>query len=95
MNLAYRDVRHNLLRFVLTCVGLSLLLGVVITITGVYRGLIDDALRQAVRQTPICGWSKLAPTGLSPNPHAFQTSSRASMAWSAPVPLPTNPCRPS
>jgi len=47
MNLAYRDIRHNLLRFVLTCIGLSLLLGVVITITGVYRGLIDDALRQA------------------------------------------------
>ena len=47
MNLAYRDIKHNLLRFVLTCVGLSLLLGVVIMITGVYRGLIDDALRQA------------------------------------------------
>jgi putative ABC transport system permease protein len=47
MNLAYRDIQHNLLRFVLTCLGLSLLLGVVITITGVYRGLIDDALRQA------------------------------------------------
>lgn len=47
MNLAYRDIKHNLPRFVLTCVGLSLLLGVVITITGVYRGLIDDAVRQA------------------------------------------------
>jgi putative ABC transport system permease protein len=47
MNLAFRDIKHNLSRFVLTCVGLSLLLGVVITITGVYRGLIDDALRQA------------------------------------------------
>jgi len=47
MNLAWRDIRHNLLRFVLTCFGLSLLLGVVIVITGVYRGLIDDALRQA------------------------------------------------
>ncbi|MEJ2376744.1 MAG: ABC transporter permease [Pseudolabrys sp.] len=47
MNLAYRDIKHNLLRFVLTCFGLSLLLGVVILITGVYRGLIDDALRQA------------------------------------------------
>jgi putative ABC transport system permease protein len=47
MNLAYRDIKHNVLRFVLTCFGLSLLLGVVITITGVYRGLIDDALRQA------------------------------------------------
>jgi len=47
MNLAYRDIRHNLLRFVLTNFGLSLLLGIVIVITGVYGGLIDDALRQA------------------------------------------------
>ncbi len=47
MNLAYRDIKHNRLRFVLTTFGLSLLLGVVIVITGVYRGLIDDALRQA------------------------------------------------
>ncbi len=47
MNLAYRDIKHNLLRFVLTNFGLSLLLGVVIMITGVYGGLIDDALRQA------------------------------------------------
>jgi len=47
MNLAYRDIKHNLLRFVLTNFGLSLLLGVVIMITGVYGGMIDDALRQA------------------------------------------------
>jgi putative ABC transport system permease protein len=47
MNLAYRDIKHNSLRFVLTCFGLSLLLGIVIVITGVYGGLIDDALRQA------------------------------------------------
>jgi putative ABC transport system permease protein len=47
MNLAYRDIKHNLLRFVLTNFGLSLLLGVVIMITAVYGGLIDDALRQA------------------------------------------------
>ena len=47
MNLAYRDIKHNLLRFVLTNFGLSLLLGIVIVITGVYGGLVDDALRQA------------------------------------------------
>lgn len=47
MNLAYYDIKHNLLRFVLTNFGLSLLLGIVIMITGVYGGLIDDALRQA------------------------------------------------
>lgn len=46
MNLAYRDIKYNLLRFILTTFGLSLLLGVVIVITGVYRGLIDDALKQ-------------------------------------------------
>ena len=30
MNLAYRDIRHNVMRFVLTCFGLSLLLGIVL-----------------------------------------------------------------
>ena len=44
MNLAYRDVRHKLGRFVLTCLGLSLLLGVVLSMIGIYRGLVDDAL---------------------------------------------------
>jgi putative ABC transport system permease protein len=45
MNLAYRDIRHNLVRFFLTCFGLSLLLGIVITMMGIYRGALDDALR--------------------------------------------------
>jgi len=44
MNLAYRDIRHNLGRFVLTCVGLGLLLGVVLAMIGIYRGLVVDAL---------------------------------------------------
>jgi putative ABC transport system permease protein len=44
MNLAYRDIRHNLGRFVATCLGLSLLLGVVLSMIGIYRGLVDDAL---------------------------------------------------
>ena len=44
MNLAYRDVRHNLGRFLVTCIGLSLLLGVVLAMIGIYRGLIADAL---------------------------------------------------
>lgn len=52
MNLAYRDIRHNLLRFALTCVGLSLLLGIVITITGIYNGSVDDALRQVRATNP-------------------------------------------
>jgi putative ABC transport system permease protein len=52
MNLAYRDTKHNLLRFVLTCVGLSLLLGIVITMTGIYRGALDDALRLVRATSP-------------------------------------------
>ncbi len=44
MNLAYRDIRHNLGRFIVTCIGLSLLLGVVLSMIGIYRGLIADAL---------------------------------------------------
>jgi putative ABC transport system permease protein len=52
MNLAYRDVKHNLTRFALTCVGLSLLLGIVITILGIYQGSLDDALRQVRAANP-------------------------------------------
>ncbi|CDG56118.1 putative ABC transporter, permease protein [Halomonas sp. A3H3] len=44
MNLAWRDIRHNLGRFLLTCLGLSLLLAVVITMAGIYRGQTADAL---------------------------------------------------
>jgi putative ABC transport system permease protein len=44
MNLAYRDIRHNLGRFLLTSVGLGLLLGVVLAMIGIYRGLVVDAL---------------------------------------------------
>jgi len=44
VNLAYRDIRHNLGRFLLTCVGLGLLLGVVLAMIGIYRGLVVDAL---------------------------------------------------
>ncbi len=47
MNLAYRDIRHNLGRFLLTCFGLGLLLGVVLSMIGIYRGLVEDALTLA------------------------------------------------
>ncbi len=44
MNLAWRDVRHNLFRFVLTCLGLSLLMAVVLAMIGIYNGLVAEAL---------------------------------------------------
>jgi putative ABC transport system permease protein len=45
MNLALRDIRHNLLRFALTGLGLGGLLGIVVTMAGIYEGALDDALR--------------------------------------------------
>ncbi|MFA7433838.1 MAG: ABC transporter permease [Gemmobacter sp.] len=44
MNLALRDIRHGLFRFVLTCFGLGLLMTVVMAMIGIYNGLIADAL---------------------------------------------------
>ena len=43
MNLAWRDIRYKLGRFILTCLGLSLLLAVVITMAAMNRGQIEDA----------------------------------------------------
>jgi len=44
MNLALRDIRHNLVRFSLTTVGVGLLLMIVMGMGGIYRGLIEEAL---------------------------------------------------
>ncbi len=44
MNLALRDMRHNAFRFVLTGLGLGLLLGTVVSMAGIYEGALDDAL---------------------------------------------------
>jgi putative ABC transport system permease protein len=43
MNLAMRDLRHQLPRFVATGVGLGLLFAVVLAMGGIYRGLVEDA----------------------------------------------------
>ncbi len=47
MNLAIKDARHNLGRFLLTCLGLSLLLAIVLAMIGIYRGLVQEALSLA------------------------------------------------
>ncbi len=44
MNLAAQDIRHNVGRFALTAVGIGLLLMIVLGMSGIYRGMIDDAL---------------------------------------------------
>ena len=43
ISLAGRDILHSWSKFVLTGVGLGLLIGVTLTMTGVYRGMVDDA----------------------------------------------------
>ncbi|HEV7265799.1 MAG TPA: ABC transporter permease [Falsiroseomonas sp.] len=44
MNLALADIRHNLGRFLLTCAGVGLLLGVALSMVGIYQGLVREAL---------------------------------------------------
>ncbi len=44
MNLALRDIRHNLARFSLTTAGVGMLLMIVMGMGGIYRGLIEDAV---------------------------------------------------
>jgi putative ABC transport system permease protein len=43
ISLAGRDVLHSLGKFVFTGIGLGLLIGVTLTMTGVFRGMVDDA----------------------------------------------------
>ncbi|HRF56954.1 MAG TPA: ABC transporter permease [Campylobacterales bacterium] len=43
VNLAIRDIRHSLGKFLATALGVGMLLGVVLIMIGVYRGLINDA----------------------------------------------------
>jgi hypothetical protein len=43
VNLALRDVRRHLARFVGTAAGLGLLLSVVVAMQGIYAGMVDDA----------------------------------------------------
>ena len=43
INLAARDILHGWGKFVLTGLGLGLLIGVTLTMAGVYRGMVDDA----------------------------------------------------
>ena len=43
MNLAYKDVQHNLGRFSLTAIGIGMMLMIVMGMAGIYRGLIEDA----------------------------------------------------
>jgi putative ABC transport system permease protein len=43
VNLAVKDIRHNFGRFLLTGIGIGMLLMIVMGMLGIYRGLIEDA----------------------------------------------------
>jgi putative ABC transport system permease protein len=43
ISLAGRDIAHSMGKFALTGLGLGLLIGVTLTMAGVYRGMVDDA----------------------------------------------------
>lgn len=47
MNLAFADIRHRLGRFLMTCLGLGLLMGVALSMVGIYRGVVAEALALA------------------------------------------------
>ena len=42
ISLAGRDIMHSLGKFVFTGMGLGLLIGVTLSMAGIYRGLVDD-----------------------------------------------------
>ena len=42
ISLAGRDILHSLGKFVFTGMGLGLLIGVTLSMAGIYRGLVDD-----------------------------------------------------
>ena len=55
MNLAVRDIRRHMMRFLLTCVGLGMLLTVVMAMSGIYRGLVADSTR-VINAVPVQLW---------------------------------------
>lgn len=44
ISLAGRDILHDWGKFLLTGIGLGLLIGVTLTMAGVYRGMVDDGM---------------------------------------------------
>ena len=43
INLAYKDISHSLSKFIITAISVGVLLGIVIIMIGVYRGMVYDA----------------------------------------------------
>lgn len=44
INLAWRDISHSLGKFIITALGVGMLIGVVLVMIGIYRGMVHDAM---------------------------------------------------
>jgi putative ABC transport system permease protein len=74
ISLAGRDILHSWGKFVLTGIGLGLLIGVTLTMAGVYRGMVDDARACSTTAAPISGWCSRTRRGPTPNRPACATT---------------------
>ena len=43
INLAAKDIQHSLSKFLITAISVGVLLGIVVVMIGVYRGMVYDA----------------------------------------------------
>jgi hypothetical protein len=93
ISLAGRDILHSWSKFVLTGIGLGLLIGVTLTMAGVYRGMVDDARHCSTTAAPTCGWCSRTRRGPTRNRRACATTRCAACsgcpAWRAPPTSPT------
>ncbi len=93
ISLAGRDILHAWGKFVFTGIGLGLLIGVTLTMAGVYRGMVDDGkvlLDNSGADLWVVQKDTLAPTR---NPPACPTTCGAASApcraWRRPPTSPT------
>ena len=56
INLAYKDIKYAFGKFIITAIGVGMLLGIVLIMIGVYRGMIIDAqaLNSGLGTTTFC-----------------------------------------
>jgi hypothetical protein len=92
ISLAGRDILHSWGKFVLTGIGLGLLIGVTLTMAGVYRGMVDDARAARTTAAPTSGWCSRTRRARTRNRPACATTWCAACAgcpaWRV---LPTSP----
>ena len=55
MNLAYKDIKHSFSKFIITAISVGILLGIVIIMIGVYRGMVFDA-KELVKDLDVDIW---------------------------------------